>query len=85
MTKEFACQFTVHAVQMLAERRIQREWVERVLAEPDGVQAKDDGTVHYVAAIVEHVGRVLRVVVNPSSEPPRVVTVFFDRRLGRRS
>lgn len=46
MAKEFACQFTVHAVQMLVERRIEREWVERVLAQPDGVHEKADGTVH---------------------------------------
>ena len=85
MGKAFECQFTAHAVQMLVERRIEREWVDHVLAEPDGVHEKEDGTVHYVGAIARCGGRVLRVVINPSSEPPRVVTAFFDRRLGRRS
>jgi hypothetical protein len=40
--------------------------------------------MHYTKAIRERDGRVLRVVVNADVQPNRVVTVFFDRRLGRK-
>lgn len=33
--------------------------------------------------IPEHGGRFLRVIVNHHVTPKRVVTLFFDRRLGR--
>jgi hypothetical protein len=41
-------------------------------------------TTHYIKAIPEHGGRFLRVVINHQVEPPRVVTLFFDRRLRRK-
>ncbi|MBC7093540.1 hypothetical protein H5T53_06010 [Candidatus Bipolaricaulota bacterium] len=51
---------------------------------PDRKEPKTDGTVHYIKAIMEYGGRYLRVVVNPNIRPPKIVTVFFDRWLGRR-
>lgn len=41
------------------------------------------GTTHYIRAIPEQGGRFLRVVVNTRVRPNQVVTLFFDRRLGR--
>jgi hypothetical protein len=41
------------------------------------------GNIHHIKAIPEHGGRFLRVVVNPHVQPGRIVTLFFDRRLGR--
>ena len=73
-------EFTAHAERMLTERRIVLEWVNRAVAEPARTEAKEDGTVHYLKPIPEHGGRVLRVVLSPESGPPRVITVFFDRR-----
>ena len=52
----------------------------RVIAEPKRTERRDDGTIHYLKPIPEHEGRILRVVTGPESEPPQVITAFFDRR-----
>ena len=65
---------------MLKERGIAREWVMRAIAEPARTDHKDDGTIHHLKPIPEHGGRVLRVVMGPDREPPRIITIFFDRR-----
>jgi hypothetical protein len=55
----------------------------RTVDEPDSTETGVDGNTHYTKAIPEHGGRFLRVVVNPHVQPKRIVTLFFDRRLGR--
>lgn len=67
----------------MRERRIPEEWVLRAVTAPDRTDTPGDGTLHYIKAFPEHGGRFLRVVVNPGVVPQRVVTAFFDRRLGR--
>ncbi|GIV71885.1 MULTISPECIES: DUF4258 domain-containing protein [Caldilinea] len=78
-----------HAYDMLRERNIQESWVKLAIEEPEIKEFKDDGTVHYIRAIERAIeqygGRFLRVVVNPSVRPQRIVTVFFDRRIGGRN
>jgi hypothetical protein len=74
-----------HAKAMLAERGIELAWVEEVIKSPEGSDPKEDGTVHFFKRIAGHGGRFLRVIVNPGANPPKVVTAFFDRGLGRRS
>jgi hypothetical protein len=69
---------------MLAERRIPEEWVWRAIQAPDHEQIGADNNLHYLKAIEENAGRILRVVVSASADPRRVVTVFFDRRLRRK-
>jgi hypothetical protein len=66
------------------ERHIPEEWVRQAIALPDRHETPMDGTMHFIKAIPKYGGRFLRVVVNPTVSPQRVVTVFFDRRLGRR-
>ena len=74
--------FTDHATDMLKERGIRKDWVWRTINTPDGKKRhEDDGTIHYTKAIKEKGGRVLRVVVSQNTQPNRIVTVFFDRRL----
>ncbi|HMQ53368.1 MAG TPA: DUF4258 domain-containing protein [Anaerolineae bacterium] len=73
-----------HAVEMLQERNIAEDWVWQTVNSPDDLIAGADGNVHYIKSIAENQGRVLRVIVNPSVDPNRVVTVFFDRRLRRK-
>jgi hypothetical protein len=68
---------------MLKEREIPEEWMWRAIREPDRTETEADGNIHYMKAIPEHGGRFLRVVVNPHIQPRRIVTLFFDRRLGR--
>lgn len=76
-------EFSKHAQDVMRERHIPEEWVRRAIAMPDRTDNQADGTVHDIKAIPEHGGRFLRVVVNPGVMPQRIVTVFFDRRLGR--
>jgi hypothetical protein len=74
---------TEHAKKVVAEREIPLEWLERVLNEPVLCQPDpDDASLERrYRPIPEFEGRVLRVVVNPSVEPIRVVSVFFDRSM----
>lgn len=46
-------------------------------------EQKFDGTVHYIRVIKENGGRYLRVIINPAFHPVLVVTMYFDRKLGR--
>ncbi|MEI6502630.1 MAG: DUF4258 domain-containing protein [Armatimonadota bacterium] len=77
--------YTKHALDVLHERRIPQEWVTRVVGTPALVEHAADGTVHYIGPIAEQDGRLLRVVLAGEPETHRVVTVFFDRRLRRKS
>lgn len=74
---------TEHAKKVLAEREIPLEWLERALNEPLLRQPDpDDASLECrFRPIPEFEGRVLRVVVNLSVEPARVVNVFFDRSM----
>ena len=72
---------TEHARESINERRILLEWLDFVFFKPQRIEAdRVDSTLeHRMARIEQYGGRVLRVVVNTSSKPPRIVTVFFDR------
>ena len=73
--------YTQHFEDMLLERQIDRSWVERAISEPERIEEPGDGTRHYLRRITERGERWLRVIVNVSVQPPRAITVFFDRRL----
>jgi len=74
---------TEHAKKVLAEREIPLEWLERALNEPllRAPDPDDASLERRYRPIPECEGRVLRVVVNLSVEPVRVVSVFFDRKM----
>jgi hypothetical protein len=74
---------TGHFGDMLNERGIEREWVDRTIREPKRTEEHDDGTRHFIRQIPEFGNRWLRVVVNVTTRPERRVTAFFDRRLRR--
>ena len=57
---------------MLLERNIPEEWVWRAIESPDSTELGTDNNTHYVKSILEHGGRLLRVVVNPNRNPNRV-------------
>ena len=78
-------EFFSDARDMLQERNIPEEWVWWTINSADHTEEGVDSNTHYMKAIPEHGGRLLRVVVNPHVTPRRVVTVFFDRRLRRQS
>jgi Domain of unknown function (DUF4258) len=73
--------FTQHAADMLAERAIERQWVDRTVNEPDAIEPDPErGNVFRAfRSIPERQGRVLRVVYALSENQIRVITVFFDR------
>ena len=76
-------ELTKPAQKALEERGIQIEWMDRTLSAPECVLPDpEDATVkRYFRCIPEFGGRVLRVAVNTTVEPKRVVSVFFDRTM----
>ncbi len=77
-----AYELTEHARDALEKRKIELAWVERVLDLPEATEADpvDLDLEHRLARIPEWGNRVLRVIVNGKTTPPRIVTAFFDRR-----
>jgi hypothetical protein len=73
-----------HFMAMLQERSIRRDWVDQAVQCPDRIETREDGTRHHLAFIAENENRWLRVVLNVNESPHKLVTVFFDRRLGRK-
>jgi SAM-dependent methyltransferase len=75
-----------HAKTVLQEREIDIAWCEQVLNSPERVEPDpDEGELeHRLGRISEHGGRVLRVVVNKTVRPIRVVTLYFDRTMLRK-
>lgn len=73
---------TEHARGQIEDREIPLEWVERTLLNPQLTELdRDDSDLrHALARVPEFGNRVLRVVYNHTVTPPRIVTVFFDRR-----
>ena len=77
-------ELTDHARESLCKRPVIRlEWMERVLAHPAMTESDrvDPALQHRLGRIDECGARILRVVVNPSHTPLRVITVYFDRRM----
>lgn len=74
---------TQHARMAPDEREILIDWMERALSAPELVLPDpEDGAVErYFHRIPEFGGRILRVAVNTTFEPKRVVSVFFDRTM----
>lgn len=76
--------YSAHAETMLAERAIEREWVERTVFDPDAREADPvyPDRERAFRALPERDGRVLRVVYVPGEDGFRIITMFLDR--GRR-
>ncbi|MEI6820192.1 MAG: DUF4258 domain-containing protein [Verrucomicrobiota bacterium] len=76
-------ELTKHARKVLEERGIQVEWLERTLTDPECVLPDPDDPMveRLFRRIPEFGGRVLRVAVNTTVAPNRVVSVFFDRTM----
>ncbi len=75
-----------HASEVLAERGIRLDWLEQTLDTPQLREPDpDDPQIERRYLRIPAYGdRVLRVVVNVSVEPERVVSVFFDRGMKRK-
>ena len=73
---------TEHARDAIEKRGIAQEWIEKTLSAPEWVEKDtiDENLEHRLARIGEFGNRTLRVIVNVRTVPPRIVTVYFDRR-----
>lgn len=76
--------YTQHAIDMLAERGIERAWVERTILQPDAIEPdpRHGDRQRAFRIVPERDGRVLPVVYAQSGQECRVITLFLDR--GRR-
>jgi|LakMenEpi03Aug12_release.lakeMendotaPanAssembly.Ray.scaffolds.fasta_scaffold46040_2 hypothetical protein len=79
----FPYELTEHSKKRLSEREIPLEWIERVLFSPQRTEPDpiDPTAVWAFAAIPEAGDRVLKVVYNFTTNPCRVITFHFERRL----
>ncbi len=75
--------YTRHAHRVIAERLILVEWIELTVSEPAlrTPDLIDPEVERFFRPIPERDNRVLRVAVNTSVAPWRVVSVFFDRSM----
>lgn len=72
--------YSLHAEEALAERGIDRAWIEAAIARPDRTEPDPrPGRTRSYRAIPEFGGRVLRVVHRPAGADIMVITVHFDR------
>ena len=69
---------------MLHERKIPKAWVFQIIDNPSIIEHDlTNKTIHYIGPVQEFGNRKLRVIVSPLKEKIiKVITVFFDRRLG---
>jgi hypothetical protein len=76
-------ELTQHTRDVIEERQISIDWLERALASPTLIEASitDPELESRFAKIPEFGDRVLRVIVNTQVVPERVVSVYFDRRM----
>jgi hypothetical protein len=72
---------TTHAAEVVVARAIRVEWIEQTLKNPqlNLPDPEDPELERLFRCIPEYGNRVLRVVVNRTVDPLRVVSVFFDR------
>lgn len=77
--------FTAHAEEALRTRAIDRAWVLATLAAPDWSEVDaSPGRTRAFRAIPEYGNRILRVVYEKTDSERIIVTLFFDRKAGRR-
>jgi hypothetical protein len=83
VNEETKYELSTHAARRVTERRIELQWIEKTLAEPDQDIPDDlDPSVRHALKRIDETGsRVLRVVYNAHVQPVRVIPVHFDRRM----
>lgn len=73
--------YTRHAEEKIADRKLDRAWVEAAITQPDRTEPdpNDPALTRSYLAIPALGGRVLRVVHRQEGDDIVVVTVHFDR------
>ena len=82
--------FTIsrHANRRMRQRGITATQVQRVLSHPDATYSdRDDPSATHALKRIHIKGGslILRIVYNHLRQQPHIITVFFDRRLRRKS
>jgi hypothetical protein len=74
---------TAHAQTVITERGIRREWIESAVNFPESElpDRSDPTLIHAIRTVPEFGNRKLRVIVDKTTKPFRVVTAYFDRTL----
>jgi hypothetical protein len=76
---------TMHVARRLAERGLDRAWVERVALQPAWVEPDPlPGVARHFGPVPEAGGRVLRVAVADRQGLRHVLSAHFDRGAARR-
>ncbi|MFB3785880.1 MAG: DUF4258 domain-containing protein [bacterium] len=72
-----------HAKNVIQERKIPIEYLERVVGRPERIEPDRENPEleHRLSRIPECGNRVLRVVLKQSVEPALIITAFFDRKM----
>lgn len=74
-------ELTQHAAKRMAQRKIEAAWLQLTLDEPDRTELDpvDSTAKHALREIAAKDNRVLRVIYNDSTNPVRIISVYFDR------
>lgn len=82
MTAPF--ELSAHAQEQIADRSISIEWVQQTLTTPGRIH-EENGLKVYQSKFVAGNGKtyLLRVFVNDSTTPPRVVTVYKTSKVDK--
>ena len=76
-------ELTRHARDVMRERKIRLEWLEKAFLSPELIEPGESNPLQEkrFRRIPEFGNRVLRVAVNTEFVPVRIVSVFFDRAM----
>jgi Domain of unknown function (DUF4258) len=74
--------YTTHCETVMAERQIERHWVEMTVRQPNWTEADPSGppTERHFCRIPERDNRILRVVCLETETEIRIITAFLDRK-----
>jgi hypothetical protein len=86
MSRHKPLRYTVHAEDAIAERELDRMWVEAAVRQPEWSHPdpRRPGVERRFRSIPEYGGRVLRVACLETADEIRIITLFFDRDARRR-
>ena len=73
---------SVHVKDVMENRRIEEDWVYRIIKEPSLTIKIRDDEVHLYGSINEYNERCLKVVVNPLNGV--VITSYFDSKMKKK-
>lgn len=76
--------FTAHALEEIARRGLDRATVEHILEIPEQLLAGRSGRLVYQSRVDFPEGELLvRVIVDPGTKPPTVVTAYCTSRIAK--